>query len=86
MDMEQALDEAARATAELNDILTPLLADGTIDFLSPGSTGVQGGEHHPKIGVHLNIDRVAFRQRRDELSDLVRPANERGVEVIFFPA
>ena len=86
MDMEKALDEAARVTAELKVILAPLIDDGTIDFLSPGSTGELHGEHHPKIGVHLNIDRKLFRERQNELSELVRPVKGRGVDVIFFPA
>lgn len=85
MDMEKALDEAARAAAELREILAPLISDGTIDFLSPGSTGELYGEHHPKIGVHLTIHKAAFLERKKELIELVRPAKQRGVEVVFFP-
>lgn len=84
MDMEKSLDDAARATAELRVILADLIEDGTIDFMSPGSTGELHGEHHPKIGIHLNIDRATFRERREELLAIVRPAKDKGIEVVFF--
>ena len=84
--MDQAIDRAARAKAQAEELLSAYIRDGIISILIPGSSGELGGNHEATVGIHFSVGKEQVRELSAQIGTLLKDVTEPGVEFIYFPS
>jgi len=79
MNMNQALDKAARATAELEALIAHIKKESVVEALTTGASGEYGGDHQGNIGVHPNVPRADAEKIIGDIQKLAHQITEKDV-------